>query len=76
MPRAKTEAEIGMAGWKVRVVVGGAILHVFSKTEPVVRGSGTLIDAVEWTVVEGTEYGDTVGFIRWADVSAVTWRHT
>jgi len=25
-------------------------------------------------VIEGTEHGDSIGWIQWSDVRAVTWR--
>lgn len=66
-------------GWKVRVVVPGALLHFVSATEPIVvehRGVDVLdgatgIAGLEWTP---TEEGDTAGYIDWEQVVAVTWR--
>jgi hypothetical protein len=74
MSKAKTAAELGIEGFKVRVVVHGALLHVLSATEPVVTHAGGIVQHVQWAPIEGTEHGDTIGFIRWADVTAVTWR--
>lgn len=75
MTRPKTAVEIGVPCWKVRVVFGTATLHVLSSTEPelVQAEDGSLVGVV-WEPILDTEHGDTPGFIRWADVSAVTWR--
>ncbi len=74
MTRPKTKEEFGVDGFKVRVVVDGAIIHVLSRTEPRVDASGRHVLGVEWDLITGTEHGDTVGFIRWESVSAISWR--
>lgn len=74
MTLPKMATEIGFDCWKVRVVVSGARLHVLSRTEPRVHSNGDSITGVDWEPVEATEHGDSVGFIRWRDVSAITWR--
>jgi hypothetical protein len=56
---------------KVRVVIPGAVLHLASRTEPVVRGDGAGVDA-DW--LDDHRYGDTLGLIDWGTVAAVTWR--
>lgn len=75
MPRAKSQKDIGTSGFKIRIVVDGNIIHVLSSTEPVVHlADAERISRLEWTPVLGTEHGDTIGFIRWSAVSAVSWR--
>jgi hypothetical protein len=60
--------------WKVRLVIGGAIVHLLSKTEPVpVIESGFLTNC-RLSLIEGTNHGDSLGFIRWASVDALSWR--
>lgn len=60
--------------FKVRIVLNGALLHVLSTTEPTVHEVAGRIVTVDLTPVEGTAHGDTIGFIRWSDVSAISWR--
>jgi hypothetical protein len=75
MSKIKSSTDIGQVCFKVRIVIPGAVLHVLSASEPRVRtGPGPSILGVDWDVITDTEHGDAVGFIRWADVSAVTWR--
>jgi hypothetical protein len=68
------------AHYKVRVVVSGAILHLASKTEPVnwmTTGRGRAYSITpEWTAdwITDHRYGDTIGFIDWSKVQAITWR--
>ena len=56
--------------FKVRVVLPNALLHLASWTEPVLRDVGEV--AADW--ISDPEYGDTIGFIQWDKVVAVTWR--
>ena len=59
--------------YKVRVVISGAaVLHLASATEPLCDEQGQW--HAEW--LADSEKGDTVGFIDWSAVSAVTWRWT
>lgn len=61
--------------YRVRVVSGG-LIHILSETEPVVTlapGNGA-IESVAWKPIEDTSHGDTIGFIRWSDVTAISWR--
>lgn len=63
--------------WKVRVVMrGGAIVHLASRTEPVCRVD-TFKDCIwelELHVIDGHEYGDSLGYLRLGEIVAVTWR--
>jgi hypothetical protein len=72
--RPAVAAEPRVEGWRVRVAFHGALLHLLSATEPVVRYGGGVVQSVQLELIEGTEYGDTVGFIRWSDATAITWR--
>jgi hypothetical protein len=73
--KPKTEIESGIGPhWKVRVVFQGALLHLVSRTEPVVRTTGGKVTDVAMSPIEGTEHGDTLGFVDWSAVVAVTWR--
>jgi hypothetical protein len=60
--------------WKVRVAVPGALLHLASRTEPVPQWAASRLGGVEADWVTGPEYGDTIGFIDWKSVTAITWR--
>jgi hypothetical protein len=75
MTKPKTALDLGRECFKVRLVLGGTLLHVLSETEPVVRfaPSGEII-AVDWKIIAGTPDGDTVGYVRWESVTALTWR--
>ena len=78
--RAKSANDLGVAegpAWKVRIAIGAMVIHAVSRTEPVVRrgaGPGAGVLGVELEPIEGTEHGDTLGFVRWSRVDAVTWR--
>lgn len=78
MPRVKTHQDLGVPPeqecFKVRIAILGCVLHVLSVTEPDVIEEGGVIVDVKMRLIVGTSAGDTIGFIRWADVSAVTWR--
>jgi hypothetical protein len=73
--QTKTARPLGVECYKLRVVVEGAIIHALSTTEPaVLRGPSGELVGLDWTPILGTDHGDTLGFVRWADVSAVSWR--
>lgn len=78
MPKPLSEEDMGVGPcWKVRIHMRGmGSINVLSRTEPIVTR-----DANGWKVVDimmepinGTGYGDTIGFIDYADVSSVVWR--
>jgi hypothetical protein len=69
-------SELGLEPhYKVRVVLPGAILHLASKDEPAeipaIWGQDGHWHA-DW--MDDHRYGDTVGFIDWNQVTAITWR--
>ena len=64
------------AHWKVRIWIKGCgILHVISKTEPIVSSCASGVESVALDYITDTEHGDTVGYIDWREVGAVTWRY-
>jgi hypothetical protein len=69
-PNAATERGLS-PHYKVRVVLPGAILHLASRTEPKAE-PGQMVKG-DWIV--GPDYGDTIGFVDWTKVIAVTWRY-
>lgn len=61
--------------WKLRVVLSGAILHFGSWDEPELeRDTDGRIVGLRATLIADGRYGDTLGFIDWPSVKAVTWR--
>ncbi len=63
-----------IAVYKVRVVVGAAVLHFVSRCEPRLHvGADGHPVGMDADLVLG-EAGDTLGFIDWSKVSAVSWR--
>jgi hypothetical protein len=71
-----TATEHGLAPhWKVRVVIPGAILHLASKIEPCPVYQDGRLTNVEADWLTSPEYGDTVGYIDWPVVTALTWRY-
>lgn len=77
MPKAKTAREIGQACYKVRIAGSGMLIHTISRTEPKVQlAPNGSVAGILWDPILGTEYGDTIGFIQWDLVTAITWRHT
>lgn len=62
---------------KVRVALtSGAILHLVARGEPeIVRGEDHLVRVdADWVVGADVDAGDTLGYIDWPQVVAVTWR--
>ena len=63
--------------YKVRLVHPGAILHLASWHEPETRldaiDAAQIVDA-DW--IADPRYGDTIGFIDWDKVIALTWRYS
>lgn len=62
--------------FKIRVVFrGGGMIHLAAWNEPTPNtkpaGPGTYWHA-EW--INDPAYGDTIGFLDWSAVAAVTWR--
>jgi hypothetical protein len=87
MTKPMRASEVGLEPhWKIRIIVGGAILHVASGIEPtplfeIDEGDGCRVlgDHVlglkgEW--IDDHEYGDTLGYIDWDALSAATWRYS
>ena len=80
MGRAIKASESGLKPhYKVRVVIPGAILHIASWDEPHqepvdphMRFTGPKKWVADW--IKDGEYGDTIGFIDWSEVRAITWR--
>lgn len=63
-------SELGLEPhYKVRVVLPGALLHLASKHAPKKTPDGWHAD---W--IDDHRYGDTIGFIDWNQVAAITWR--
>lgn len=61
--------------WKVRVVMrGGGLLHLLSKDEPVVHCEDGVLVRADMELICGTEHGDTIGYINWREVGALSWR--
>jgi hypothetical protein len=66
--------------WKVRVVFPGVVLHLASKTEPIVE-KYIDNDTLELTRRVKADWltddrADTLGYIDWSSIKAVTWRRT
>lgn len=74
--RAKTAKDMALVPcWKVRVCMrGGTVLHLVSKTEPSVISENNVVLSSSMDLITETSHGDTVGFIDWREVSAITWR--
>jgi hypothetical protein len=71
---AKTEGPASPL-WRVRVCLPGSIVHLTSLTEPDVHMFNGRIHSVTRELVTDTPgSGDTIGFIDWPAVIALTWR--
>ena len=77
MSKAKTANDMTLPPcWKVRICIRHCcVIHIVSQIEPVVHMGQDGIKSVELEVIDGTQNGDTVGYIRWEDCSAITWRY-
>jgi hypothetical protein len=72
---ARSTEEPGPPLWRVRVCLPGSIVHLTSRTEPDPYMFNGRIHSVTMELVTDTpESGDTVGFIDWPAVVALTWR--
>jgi hypothetical protein len=61
--------------WRVRVCLPGSIIHLTSLTEPEVHMFNGRVHSVRMELVTAApDSGDTVGFIDWPAVVALTWR--
>jgi hypothetical protein len=76
MPNRRRTSEPGDEHYLVRVTISGALLHLASRTMPVVHVLAGRVTNVEADWLTDPEKGDTVGFIDWSAVVAVTWRWT
>lgn len=75
MPRAMKASELGLEPhWKVRVVLPGALIHLASFNEPQPVWSAGQLTAVDADWIAAPDYGDTIGYIDWTAVAAITWR--
>lgn len=77
MPKPKTSANSNIPeGFKVRVILPGAIIHLLTAAEPAIQTSNGKITSASLDIIPNTEHGDSIGFIDWSAVSAVSWRKT
>ncbi len=61
--------------FKVRIHLPGAVMHLASSTRPVVHQTPAgEVAWVEGDWISGTDEGDELGYIRWGEVIAVSWR--
>ena len=75
MPKKETAEEPGPPLWRVRVCLPGSIVHLTSRTEPDPYMFNGRIHSVTMELVTDTPgSGDTIGFIDWPAVVALTWR--
>ena len=72
MTKPWTEDECGIGPfYRVRVTLpGSGLIHLASRTEPVVHMQDGKVAVVELELIEGTEHGDTLGFIDWSPSGA------
>jgi hypothetical protein len=67
--------------FKVRIVMPNVILHVASRDEPKLAFAPMTAESVldevrtDW-IQDDPDAGDTIGFIDWTQVTAITWRST
>ena len=75
MPKPISAADRNMPPhWKVRIVLPGAIIHLASMVEPAVVFTDRQVTGLNAEWIDGTEHGDTLGFIHWPSVVGITWR--
>jgi hypothetical protein len=68
-------SELGLKPhYKVRVVLPGAILYLASWDKPKRNEYAEYLWEAQW--IDDPAYGDTIGYIDWLKVRAVTWRWT
>lgn len=76
MPKPLTAKDMGIDGYKIRLVVPNAVIHLLSSSEPEVHldPQTGLVQALHYNAVVNSKHGDTLGFIRWSEVTAISWR--
>lgn len=75
MAKPKSASDCGMSEfWKVRITLPGSIIHAATREEPIVHCANGRVSHVTMDLIEGTNHGDSIGFIDWPAVLAVTWR--
>jgi hypothetical protein len=75
MAKRQTASALGLAShYKVRVVLPGIGLWLASWDEPHRDPTYPEVWAAEW--ISDFDYGDSIGFIDWRHVIAVTWRYS
>ena len=74
--REAIEPKQRRAHFKVRVALNGSLLHLASWDEPKIEYEGGRVAGVEadWITNDESYNADTLGFIRWSEVLALTWR--
>jgi hypothetical protein len=78
MSKPKTSANSNIPeGFKVRIFLPGAVIHVLTASEPqIIRDEQDRIISAHLDIIPNTEHGDSIGFIDWSAVIAVSWRQT
>jgi hypothetical protein len=63
--------------WSVRVVINNGLIYLASRTEPRLSfDNNRKIIGVSADWLSDPFWGDTLGYINWRAVDAVTWRWT
>jgi len=77
MTKPITATEQGLEPhWKLRVVLPGALLHLASSTEPEIYPDSGGLESMVADWIDDHAYGDTLGYLDWTQVIAVTWRYS
>lgn len=75
MPRARaSDKNSGTVFYRARVGWRGGVVHLASRTQPIVKLNRGRLVSCEMDLIEDSDEGDTVGFIDWQEVTVLTWR--
>jgi len=75
MTKSKKTDPLPSPCWRVRLFMrGGGVIHLLSHIEPEVEHSCGQIVHIIFDPINSSEHSDTIGFIDWKEVAAVSWR--
>lgn len=73
----KDKSNNGEPYWKVRIYIRRCgIMHLITKTEPRIKIQNGCISPLCFDIVEKTQHGDSLAYLDWSEVGAISWRYS